>query len=149
MKKLILMLVMIAGFMTVTSETKAQEGSAYPYPLTAGDTLITSASKDSVTKSFTLTASYASLGIQVTTTKVSGTVVGKAYLYRSNDGVNYVVTDSSAAFLNQTTNVAQFEKADPSFQYYRIQVREPDGAVNTQSNIVRFYLTTRPYERRR
>lgn len=142
---------MIAGLLSFTSSIKAQNGSAALFPLIAGDTLVTSGSKDSVSKTINVTDGYASLGIQVVTTKLSsggGTIVGKAYLYRSMDNVNYVVTDSSAAFLNQTTNVAQFEKFDPSFTFYKVQVREPDGANNTQGNIVRVYYTLRRYSKK-
>lgn len=121
----------------------AQAQSATLMPLKAGDTLVTSSSKDTVSKVITVTGGYSVMGIQVKATKVSGTVAGKVYLYRSMDGVNYTVTDSSAAFVNQTTNTAEFEKTWPGFTYYKIEARTADGTTSTQSVIYRVYYTLR------
>ena len=115
-------------------------------PLAAGDTISTSSSKDTVNKVIRVTAGYSAMGIQVVTTKVSGTVVGKAYLYSSLDGTNYTLTDSSSAFANQTTNTAFFTKTTTPYTYYKVQVREADGASNTQSNIVRVYYVLRKHD---
>lgn len=137
MKKLIIaLLVMIVS---VTSFSQ----SATLMTLVAGDSVSTSASKDTVQKIITATGPYHTLGIQVVTTKISGTVVGKAYLYSSIDGTNYSVTDSSAAFTDVTTNTAVFTKTSVPYTYYRVDVRSADGAVSTQVNRVRVYYVFR------
>jgi hypothetical protein len=82
----------------------------------------------------------------VVTTKVSGTVAGKAYLYSSLDGTNYTLTDSSAAFTDQTTNSAFFTKTTTPYVYYRVRVQDAlGGSTSTQSNIVRVYYVLRKY----
>jgi hypothetical protein len=142
MKKF-LSLLLVAGLFTA-SEAKAQ--SATLMPLVAGDSISTSSSLDTVSKVISATAGYSALGIQVVTTKVSGTVAGKAYLYSSLDGTNYVVTDSSSAFANQTTNTAFFTKVTTPYTYYKVQVRGADGAASTQVNIVRVYYVARRHD---
>lgn len=138
MKKLIFIL--LAGLLAF-AESNAQSASLLP--LTAGDTLAQSASSDTVTKTIRVTAPASALGIQVVMTKLSGTASGKAYLYGSQDGTNYVISDSSAAFTDQTTNVAQFSKSPVPWTYYRVQVRPMGAATGTQSSIVRVYYVTR------
>jgi fructose-specific component phosphotransferase system IIB-like protein len=142
MKKF-LSLLLVAGLFTA-SEAKAQ--SATLMPLVAGDSISTSSSLDTVSKVISATAGYSALGIQVVTTKVSGTVAGKAYLYSSLDGTNYVVTDSSSAFANPTTNTAFFTKVTTPYTYYKVQVRGADGAASTQVNIVRVYYVARRHD---
>lgn len=139
MKKLIFIL--LAGLLAFTVESKAQ--SATLLPLAAGDTLAQSASSDTVTKTIRVTAPAADMGIQVVMTKLSGTASGKAYLYGSLDGTNYVISDSSSAFTDVTTNVAQFSKSPVPWTYYRVQVRPMGAATGTQSSIVRVYFVTR------
>jgi hypothetical protein len=137
MKKILGFMVMLVLTLSITASVKAQ--SAILFPLIAGDSINTIATKDTVFKVIPATAGYSAIGIQVVTTKISGTVAGKAYLYGSLDGVNYVVSDSSAAFVDQTTNVAQFTKSNAPFTYYQVQVRESGSAVSTQVNRVRVY----------
>ncbi len=139
MKKIVLLLVVIASLLT--TESNAQ--SATLIPLAAGDSISTSSSKDTVQKIITATGAYHTLGIQVVTTKISGTVVGKAYLYSSLDGTNYSVTDSSAAFTDVTTNSVFFTKTTVPYTYYRVDVRAADGANSTQVNRVRVYYVFR------
>jgi hypothetical protein len=142
MKKFLILLSVVVGF---ASTTIAQRATLFP--LIAGDTLTTSSSRDTVTKIFTATAGYSALGIQVVTTKVSGTVAGKAYLYSSLDGTNYNLTDSSAAFANQTTNSVWFTKTTTPYVYYKVTVQDAiGGSTSTQANIVRVYYVLRKYD---
>jgi hypothetical protein len=141
MKKILFLLLVIAGLSYTSQAQRATLMS-----LAAGDSISTSSSLDTVSKVITLTAGYSALGVQVVTTKVSGTVAGKAYLYGSIDGTNYVVTDSSAAFVDQTTNTAVFTKATVPYVFYKVQVRSATGATSTQVNIVRVYYVARKHD---
>jgi hypothetical protein len=119
MKKLFMLMVMIAGLLSFTQKTHAQ--SATLMALAAGDTIVTSSSLDTVFKTFTATAGYSALGIQVVGTKVSGTITAKAYLYGSLDGSAYVVTDSATAFANSAGAQSVFftKTAGLPYTYYR------------------------------
>jgi hypothetical protein len=142
MKKFLVILSVVVG---IASTAMAQRATLFP--LVAGDTLTTSSSRDTVTKVITATAGYSALGIEVVTTKVSGTVAGKAYLYSSLDGTNYTLTDSSAAFANQTTNTAFFTKTTTPYVYYKVTVQDAiGGATSTQANIVRIYYVLRKHD---
>jgi hypothetical protein len=140
MKKILFLALVIA----FSFASQAQRASLMP--LAVGDTMITSASLDTVIKTIPITAGYSALGIQVVGTKVSGTVSGKAYLYGSLDGTNYTVTDSSSAFVDQTTNAAFFTKVTVPFTYYRVQYRSATGATSTQSVIIRIYYVARRHD---
>jgi hypothetical protein len=142
MKKFLIILSMVVG---VAFSATAQYATLMP--LKVGDTISTSSSRDTVTKVITATAGYSALGIQVVTTKVSGTVAGKAYLYGSLDGINYTLTDSSAAFADQTTNTAFFIKTTTPYVYYRVRVQDAiGGSTSTQANIVRVYYVLRKHD---
>lgn len=131
--------------MVVGMATQAQRATLFP--LIAGDTVSTSSSRDTVTKIINATAGYSALGIQVNATKISGTVSAKAYLYSSLDGTNYNLTDSSAAFANQTTNVVWFTKTTTPYTYYKVTVQDPiGGATSTQSVQVKVYYVLRRYD---
>jgi hypothetical protein len=140
MKKIMFLLALVIGF-AMTSH--AQRGSQFP--LIAGDSINTVASLDTVFKTLPVTAGYSSMSIQVNTTKISGTISGKAYLYGSVDGVNFILSDSSAAFADQTTNIAQFTKTAPAFPYYQIQVRQMGNSPSTQVNRVVVWYALRKY----
>lgn len=133
-----------SAIMLASYESKAQQATLFP--LLAGDSISTSNSLDTVSKTIGVTAGYSSLAIQVVTTKISGTVAGKAYLYSSMDGSNYVLTDSSAAFANQTTNTALFSKTAPPYRYYQVQVRTQGVDGSTQVNRVRVYYVLRRHD---
>lgn len=139
MKKIMFLLVVLTGLAFTGFGQRAQQA---PYDATT-DTLSTSSSLDTVTKIIQATGPYHTLGIQVVTTKFSGTVSGKAYLYGSLDGTNYAITDSSTAFTDITTNTAFFTKTSVPYTYYKVQVRAADGAANTQKNSVRVYFVFR------
>lgn len=145
MKKFLVLMVMSLGLILSTSiESNAQ--SATLLPLIAGDTLSQSASSDTVTKVIRATAGYSAIGIQVNQTKLSGTGSGKVYLYGSLDGTNYVVTDSSAAFTDVTTNTAFFTKVTAPYTYYKVQARPMGAATGTQSAIVRVYYVMKKHD---
>lgn len=143
-KTLAFILIVVSTLFATAEKASAQRATLLP--LAAGDTLVTSSSLDTVSKVIPFTAGYSAIGIQVVTTKLSGTVVGKAYLYSSLDGTNYTVTDSSAAFANQTTNSVFFTKSTVPYVFYKVQVRASDGAASTQSNIVRVYYVARKHD---
>lgn len=142
MKRFII-LSMLALVMGIT--TQAQRATLLP--TVAGDTVITSSSRDTVTKILTVTAGYSAMGIQVNATKISGTVSAKAYLYGSLDGTNYNLTDSSSAFANQTSNVVWFSKTSTPYVYYKVTVQDPiGGSTSTQSVKVQVYYVLRRYD---
>ena len=126
----------------------AQFGRAAAFPLIAGDTLNNT---DTVTKTITATAGYICGAIQVNLSKISGTVGGKAYLYQSLDGANFVVTDSATYTTLSTTvpsittptvtAVAQFQKTPLPSTYYAV-VATSTGTVSMQ---VRVLYTLRKY----
>lgn len=126
MKKIVFLLAMMVGFITLTN---AQTFT--PRPTVAGDTIITSSSKDTVDKVVTATAGYSTAAIKVAYTKISGTVSLKAYIY-SGDGTDYVLTDSSAAF-DDATGFLYFTKTSVPYSHYKVQVRGAIGANTTQS----------------
>ena len=133
MKKLLLL---VTVCMLATVSTFAQR--ATQMSLAAGDSVITSSSRDTVTKIFTNTSPGSVVGVEITGTKVSGTISAKAYLYGSLLGVSYNLIDSSAAFANQTTNLAWFNKSLLPYVYYKVTVQDPiGGATSTQSMQVR------------
>jgi hypothetical protein len=142
MKKFIILSVLA---LVVGITTQAQRATLFPTIL--ADTISTSTSRDTVTKTITATAGYSALGIQVNATKISGTVSAKAYLYGSLDGTNYNLTDSSAAFANQTTNVVWFTKTTTPYVYYKVTVQDPiGGATSTQSVKVQVYYVLRRHD---
>ena len=119
--------------------------SATQFPLIAGDTVVTSASLDTVFKTLPVTAGYSALGIQVVATKISGTVTSKAYLYSSIDGTNYTLTDS-VAFANQAgAQSAFFTKSTTPFTRYQIQIRQPGVSTSTESLATKTYYVLRRY----
>lgn len=93
MKKIVVLMVMMVGMLSVTNEVKAQLGSALTFPTIAGDSLTNA---DTVFKKISITAGYSSLGIQVRIKKGTGTLDGKFYLYTSVQGSAFVLTDSAS-----------------------------------------------------
>lgn len=92
MKKLLYMM-LVGALALIASSSNAQTGSAYTFPRIAGDSLVNA---DTVFKVIPVTAGYASMGVQVAIKKGTGTLDGKAYLYTSVNGSNYLLTDSSS-----------------------------------------------------
>lgn len=147
MKKILAILVMMACLLSFT-ETKAQSGRAISLATVAGDTVSTSSSLDTVSKTISVTAGYSALGIQVVATKVSGTITAKAYLYGSIDGTNYILTDSaSAAFANSAgAQSVVFTKSTTPFVKYRVDVRNVGGATSTEALAVKVHYVARRYD---
>ncbi len=136
---------LIAIILSFTMVTQVEAQNATTAPTVAGDTVITSSSKDTVVKVIRATAGYQTFSIQTVATKISGTVSGKVYLSGSLDGVNYQVTDSSAALANQTTNSVFFIKEYTPYPYYKIEARTADGSNSTQSVAYKFLYLFRRY----
>jgi hypothetical protein len=131
MKKFLSLLLLVVGI-ALTSEAQ----TFTTLPLKAGDTLVMSSSSDTVSKVITATAGYSAAAFKVKVTELSGTTAAKAYLY-SGDGTDYTLTDSSAAFADQTTNIAWFTKTTTPYSHYKVEVRPVGGATATFSGIVR------------
>ena len=144
MKKILILMVMMAGLLSFT-ETKAQRATLMP--TVAGDTISTSSSMDTVSKTISVTAGYSALGIQVVGTKVSGTITSKAYLYGSLDGSAYNLTDSATAFANSAgAQSVWFTKSTTPYVYYKVQVRQPTTAGSTEVMTVQVYYVLRRYD---
>lgn len=143
MKKILILMFVIIGF---AYNSQAQRATLMP--LVIGDTISTSASLDTVSKTITTTAGYSALGIQVNYTKVSGTIASKAYLYSSLDGSVYQLTDSAgAAFTNTSgTQAIWFTKTVTPYVYYKVMVRQPTLGGSTESGIVRVYYVARRHD---
>ncbi|HUR65459.1 MAG TPA: hypothetical protein VMZ03_03845 [Chitinophagaceae bacterium] len=141
MKKFFFLLLAVG----IACSTMAQRATLFP--LIAGDTISTSAALDTVTKVITATAGYATLGIQVNALKVSGTITAKAYLYSSQDGVTYNLTDSATAFANSAAaQSVWFNKIDPTYVYYKVQVRNVGTIASTEVLALRFYYVLHKHD---
>lgn len=125
--------------------TSVQAQIAKPLGIVAGDTVITSSSLDTVSKVIQVSAGYSTLSIQVVGTRNSGAVTSKAYLYVSNDGVDYDLTDSTAAFANSGRSSRYFTKVAPPWTFYKVQVRPPSLAPSTESLSVVVWPALRKY----
>lgn len=135
-----------------TNETKAQNsgnGSAYIFPVVAGDSLATA---DSVYKIIPVTAGYSQLSIQIDIKKGTGTLDGKFYLYKSVNASNYILSDSASFTAVPTfgavnanagyTHTAIIEKAAPGGTRY-IAVAAQTGSLTASP--VRISYTCRKY----
>jgi hypothetical protein len=134
MKKIIFSLLVIVVSLSVQAQV-----SSY------SDNISTSSSRDTVNKVINASAGYSALGIQVNVAKTSGTISGKAFLSSSIDGVNYNLTDSSAAFTDQATNAVWFTKTTTPYSYYKVQVRESGLAASTQVSVVTIYWSLKKH----
>lgn len=136
---------MLMSMLLFTTSLFAQRATTMP--IVAGDTVSTSTSLDTVSKVLTVTAGYSTLAIQVKCTKTAGTITSKAYLYSSLDGVDYVLTDSSAAYANAAgAQSVFFTKTAPPYVYYKIQVRPPTSANTTEGLAVKVLYTLRKHD---
>jgi hypothetical protein len=93
---------------------------------------ITNTSVD--TMNITTPRDFTSVGIQPVITTATGTMAGKAYLYGSLDGVNFVLNDS-LALATVTTNTTIWTKTNPVFTYWRITVGGATTVTATASAI--------------
>jgi hypothetical protein len=140
MKKFLILLSMVVGMVSTTMAQRFTE-----MPLKAGDTLVMSSSTDTVSKVIPATAGYSAAAFKVKLTELSGTTASKAYLY-GGDGTDFLLTDSSAAFADQTTNIAWFTKVTTPYSHYKIEVRPAGGATATFSGIVRVYFVFKKHD---
>jgi len=142
MKKIIFLLLM-----AISLGASAQRATLFPTVF--GDTVITSASLDTVNKVITTTAGYSALGIQVKATKVSGTITAKAYLYSSLDSSGgWNLTDSATAFANASgAQSVWFTKTTTPYVFYKVQVRNVGGTTSTESLAIKVYYVLRRYDR--
>lgn len=123
----------------VAKPASAQFGTAFTFPLVAGDTLN---NVDSVFKTFTTTAGYSEIGINVLLTKISGTVAGNVVLLGSMDGVTFYPTDSAnyvvpltSSFSTPTvTNIAFISKAEAPWTTYMVMAKST-GTVSAQVRV--------------
>lgn len=140
----ILSLLLVVSMVFITSNVSAQRATLLP--LNAGDSISASSGLDSVSKVVTATAGYSAASFTVVATKISGTVSLKFYLWGSNDGTNYTLTDSSTAFADQTTNERTFTKVTTPYVYYKMEVRPATIAATTQVVRCRFYYLFRRHD---
>jgi hypothetical protein len=132
MKKILILMFVIIGAI----QSQAQRATLIP--LAAGDTAVNTTTANKV---ISATAGYSAIGIQPVITKVSGTVAGKAYLYQSLDGTNYIKTDS-ITLADQTTNTTIWTKTTTPAVYYKVQV----AGSGTMSAIMRVYYVARKHD---
>lgn len=127
MKRLFLLLVVMTGLFTAlpTQQIKAQAGSAYTFPVIAGDSLVNA---DTVFKKITVTASYDHLAIQVSLKKGTGTLDGKFYLYKSVNAGSYVLSDS-ASFSAVTTSSLSGAVSNGGYTYTAIIEKVTPGGT--------------------
>lgn len=85
---------LVMGIAVSPQTAKAQSGSAYTFPVIAGDSLATA---DTVFKKISISAGYNALGIGVSLKKGTGTLDGKLYVWTAigANNSNYVLTDSA------------------------------------------------------
>lgn len=131
MKKFLILFLAVVG---MVSASVAQQFTTLT--LKAGDTLVMSSSADTVSKVIPATAGYSAAAFKVKLTELSGTTASKAYLY-GGDGTDFTLTDSSAAFADQATNIAWFTKVTTPYSHYKVEVRPVGGTTATFSGIVR------------
>lgn len=123
MKQIIFIFALFVGMASASAQ------SVTTMPLVAGDTLTNTDTVDKYLPQFS--GGYAGVAIEVRTTKVSGTVAGKAYLYESllstPAGANSTVTLSawgapvdSLIFSDASTNTKVFKRAAPATNFYRV-----------------------------
>lgn len=127
MKKVMFLLVMIAGMLSITNDAKAQRYVTIPF-----ETSDTIANHDTVSKAITATAGYSTGSFKVEYTKLSGTVALKAFLY-GGDGTDFDLIDSSAAFSNASGAVYINKTGGLPYSHYKVQVRPSTTAAATQS----------------
>lgn len=134
MKKLFFALMLLIGMAHISN---AQVPVLMP--LVAGDTI---ANTGTVNKVFTTTGNYATVGIQVVVTKISGTVGGTVTPQVSMDGVNYVTMPGATALTNtdQTTNTAVWSlTGGVPWRYFRVR----GAGTGTMSAVMRVYYVFR------
>lgn len=150
MKKLFALALLMIGLSFFSEDAKAQFGSAYTFPVIAGDSLVNA---DTVFKKINVTGGYSSVGIQVSIKKGTGTLDGKFYLYKSVNGNNYVLSDSASFTAVPThatlisnggyTHTAIIEKVAPAGTRYLVAATQA-GSLTASPVLVSY--TSRRYD---
>lgn len=141
MKKYILSLLFLTGMLVIVN---AQTPTTIP--TVAGDSLVNA---DTVFKKISVSAGYASMGIQVSIKKGTGTLDGKFYLYTSLNGGDYVLTDSASftavpsfsggLATTSNTHTAYISKTAPAGAKY-IAAATQSGSLTSSPVIVTYVL---------
>jgi hypothetical protein len=134
MKKLLFLFSLVIGFASIASAQRATL-----MPLVAGDTIVNTGS---VTKTFTASAGYSAIGVQPVVTKISGTVGGTLFLYRSLNGTDYVKTTDSLNLTNVTTNTVIWAAITAPGVYYRVIAT----GAGTMSAVLRLNYVLRKHD---
>lgn len=126
MKKLIFAL--FALFLAVAPVS----GQVYSMLATTGNAADTVNNTSAETLTKQINGSYGEVTVQLTVTKISGTVAGTAVLQGSLDGTNYTIlgyvnaqpadTANSVTNTNITTNVWTWPAGSSKYLYYRVTV---------------------------
>lgn len=116
MKKLFFLLIAAAALFFVPAKSIAQATS---FSKTISNPLsnIINTGIDTLTTS--VTNSYYIHGLQITVTKVSGTVGGSAILYGTIDGTNYVATGDTVSLTNVAVQSSILTKTNSVYTKYR------------------------------
>lgn len=112
MKKLLILLVAVIGFMI---QSHAQ--SAVLIPLAAGDTVTNSGTASKVIR---LTAGYAGIAIQAKATEISGTSAGTIKVQGSLDGTNFTDIGSAYTVTDVASQSTMFYVSAPVPVYVRV-----------------------------
>jgi hypothetical protein len=106
MKKLFSILMLVALITTTANaQTPFVRSRTVSSLLTQNDTLISSSSGDTIYHVYQ-SVGAANVTIQLDVTKLSGTWAGKAYIYGSVKGINYILIDSSTVYAANGINPA-------------------------------------------
>lgn len=133
MKKLFLLLALVVG-LAVTSNAQVPKQMA----VAVGDTLVNT---DTLYKSFTISAGYAVVGVQIVVTKISGTVAGNVIIQKTMDGSNWQNVDT-LALSNVATNSGIYEYQAPAAGKMRVQFI----SAGTQSYTPRIWTVFRKHD---
>lgn len=115
MKKILILLTMIMGLFVV-NKVEAQVALSHTVSNPTG--AVTGTGKD--TSSIVITQNYPNIGVQVTITKVSGTLSGTATLAGSIDGVGYSTIGSAFTVTDVATQSNIWTTTWPPYKYLRV-----------------------------
>lgn len=114
MKKIMFLLVMIAGLLSFT-ELKAQRATTIP--LAAGDTVVNTGTSQKV---ITLTGGYSGIAVTAIATEISGTSAGTIAIYGSPDGTNYDIIGSAYTVTDVASQSKTFYVQAPVPVYLKV-----------------------------
>jgi hypothetical protein len=113
MKKLISL--MLVAFVALA--TFGQYGTAYQFPVVAGDTITNTGTANKV---ITATGGYSDIAIQVVLTKVSGTAAGTVKVEGTLDGTNYYALGDTLAGRDAATVTKIFTHSGTPYVKYKV-----------------------------